>query len=125
MKISLTQIRIRKGDIYIKVKKSIVLICILAVIVVAGLGAAFWIKPIRRDAQLDSVPIQQDKLELIGMADSKEEAEKLAEDYEIELISYSEKVAVFQTGKSYDEILKIGENKKLTELSINNTLKAF
>ena len=59
------------------------------------------------------------------MADSKEEAEKLAEDYEIELINYSEKIAVFQTDKSYEEILEIGKNKKLTELSINNTIKAF
>lgn len=98
---------------------------IITVVVVVGLGAAFLIKPIRKDAQLDSVPIQQDKLELIGMADSKEEAEKLAEDYEIELISYSEKIAVFQTDKSYDEILEIGKKKKLTELSINDTLKAF
>ena len=106
-------------------KKRMILIGIFAVIVVAGLGAAFWIKPVRREVQLESVPMQNDQLELIGMADSKEEAEKLAEDYEIELISYSEKVAVFQTDKSYDEILEIGKNKKLTELSINNTLKAF
>lgn len=101
------------------------MIAILAVVVVVGLGAAFWIKPIRREVQLESVPIQQDKLELIGMADSKEEAEKLAEDYEIELISYSENVAVFQTDKTYEEILEIGKNKKLKELSINSTLKAF
>lgn len=106
-------------------KKSIIFIAVLAVVVVAGLGAAFWIKPIRREVQLESVPIQQDKLELIGMADSKEEAEKLAEDYEIELISYSENVAVFQTDKTYEEILEIGKNKKLKELSINSTLKAF
>ena len=101
------------------------MISIFAVVAVAGLGAAFWMKPVIREAQIDSVPMQQDKLELIGMADSKEEAEKLAEDYEIELISYSEKVAVFQTDKSYDEILEIGKNKKLTELSINDELKAF
>ena len=106
-------------------KKRMILFGIFAVVVVAGLGAAFWIKPEIRDAQIDSVPMQLDKLELIGMADSKEEAEKLAEDYEIELISYSENVAVFQTDKSYDEIIEIGKNKKLTELSINNTLKAF
>lgn len=98
---------------------------IIAVVVVAGLGAAFLIKPIKREVQLDSIPMQQDKLELVGMADSEEEAEKLAEDYEIELISYSEKVAVFQTDKSYEEILEIGKNKGLTELSVNSTLKAF
>ena len=101
------------------------MIGIFFVVVVAGLGAAFWIKPVRREVQLDSIPMQQDKLELIGMADSKEEAEKLAEDYEIELISYSEKIAVFKTDKTYEEILEIGKEKKLTELSINNTLKAF
>lgn len=98
---------------------------ILAVVVVAGIGAAIWIKPIRKEVPLETIPVQQDKLELFCMADSEEEAKELAKAYEIELTSYSEKVAVFQTDKSYEEILEIGRNKELTELSINSTIKAY
>lgn len=106
-------------------KRKFIIIGVLAVAAVAALGAAFWLKPEEREVQIEGTPIQQDRLELICMAETEEEAEKLAADYEIELISYSEKVAVFQTNKTYEEILETGKVKGLTELSLNNEMKAY
>ncbi len=45
------------------------MISIFAVVVAAGLGAAFLMKPVIREAQLDSFPMHQGKLELTGTAD--------------------------------------------------------
>lgn len=101
-------------------KKKLMIICSFLVVAVIGLVAAFWLKPEIREVQLEGKPIQGEMLELVGLANTREEAEKMAEDYGIILLSYDENVAVFQTDKTYEEITEIGKNKNLAELSVNH-----
>lgn len=115
----------------IEVSRKIIFIIILAVVLLLGLGAAFWLKPKEMEFQLENLPvkptepIEQRDLELLCAADTEEEAEKLAEDYGIELISFDSKIAVFQTDKAYEEIVEIGKEKGLPELSRNNIMRAY
>lgn len=105
-----------------------IFIIVFAVVLLLGLGAAFWLRPKEIEVPLESLPIEpmgQGDLELLCMVDTEEEAEKLAEDYEIELLSYDRKIAVFQTDKTYEEIVEIGKDKGLPELSINGTMRAY
>ena len=109
----------------IGVKKKFIITVVLAVALVFCLGAAFWLKPKKEEVHIDGKPIEQGNLQLVCMTDTNEEAEKIAADYGIELLSYAEKVAVFQTDKSYAEILEIGKDKGLPGLSPNNIMKAY
>lgn len=101
-------------------KKKLMIICSFLAVVVIGLVAEFWLRPEIREVQLEGEPIQGEVLELVGLANTREEAEEIAGDYGITLLSYSENVAVFQTDKTYEEILETGKNKGLVELSINH-----
>ena len=101
-------------------KKKLMIIFSFLAVAVIGLAAAFWLKPEIREVQWEGEPIQGELLELVGLADTREEAEKMAQDYGILLLSYSENVAVFQTDKTYEEITEIGKNKNLAELSLNH-----
>lgn len=106
-------------------KKKMIFICGLFVVVVIAVGVGFWVKPIKREVQIEGQPIQGEIIELVGLVDTKEEAETLAEAYGITLVSYSESVAVFQTDKSYEEIVEIGKNKGLSELSRNDEMQLY
>lgn len=113
----------------IGVKKKLIFVIVFAAVLVLGLGAAFFLKPKEKEVQLEKNleknPIQQETWELICMVETKEEAEKLADAYGIELIKYNEKVAVFQTDKSAKEIIEIGKEKDLPELSANNIVELY
>ena len=67
----------------------------------------------------------QGVLQLVGLVEDKAEAEQLAADYGIELLRFAEGIATFKTDKTYEEIQKIGKEKGLTELSVNEYNKAF
>lgn len=112
-----------------------VMIAGAAIVVAAGLSAAFFLRPkkeVEVPLEAESVSIgelsvrkQGEPVELVGLADTEEEAEKIAQDYGIELKSYEYGVAVFTTDKSFEEITEIGKTKGLTELSLNTRVKAY
>lgn len=57
--------------------------------------------------------------ELIALADTREEAEKIAELYGIELSSYSGGVATYTTDKNPQELIELGAEKDYPELTPN------
>ena len=57
--------------------------------------------------------------ELYCLSDSLEEAQRIAQDYGIELVSFGDGVAVFHTEDDPEEVIKLGKNKGYTELSLN------
>ena len=110
-----------------------VMIAGAAIVVAAGLSAAFFLRP-KKEMLVETEPLVLEEisvknpegaLELVGLADTEEEAEKIAQDYGIELKSYEYGVAVFTTDKSFEEITEIGKTKGLTELSLNTRVKAY
>lgn len=104
-------------------KNKLIAICFALICAVIGLAGVIRLRP--RPVDLEGIPIQGETLELVGLADTREEAEAIAADYGITLLSYNKKVAVFMTDKSYEEITEIGKNKGLTELSINHKVEAY
>ena len=101
-------------------KKRMTVIVVVAIVAVAAvLSAAFFLRP--KEAVYGVERPEQGMLELIGLADTEAQAEQMATDYGIQLIRYAEGVATFQTDKTYDEIVEIGQEKGLEELSINDT----
>lgn len=125
----------RKGEIAKGVEKKKMIIIITGAIVAVAVCVMFFLFSKERVAlpidlettSLDGVAGETEAnglLELIGVADTEEIADKLAEDYGIELKSYEYGIAVFVTEKSYQEITEIGKAKGLPELSPNNKLKA-
>lgn len=125
----------RKGEIAKGVEKKKMIIIITGAIVAVAVCVMFFLFSKERVAlpidlettSLDGVEGETEAnglLELIGVADTEEIADKLAKDYGIELKSYEYGIAVFVTEKSYQEITEIGKAKGLPELSPNNKLKA-
>ena len=66
--------------------------------------------------------IMGEKVSMIALADTKEEAKKIAELYGIELVNYSYGVAEYETTKDPQELIALGEKKNYPALSTNNTL---
>ena len=57
--------------------------------------------------------------ELLCPVEDKEEAMKIAQDYDIELIEVSQGLAVFHTDKDPYSIIEYGKKNNLVELSLN------
>ena len=57
--------------------------------------------------------------ELCCPADSEEEASKIAADYGIELVSYSNGIAVFHTEDDPEKVIETGVKQGLKQLSLN------
>lgn len=66
--------------------------------------------------------IMGEKVSMIALADTKEEAKKIAELYGIELVNYSYGVAEYETTKDPQELIALGEKNNYPALSTNNTL---
>lgn len=62
-------------------------------------------------------------VELIALADTEEQALEIAELYQIELLSFSEGVAVYTTDQDPQELIALGQEKGYPLLSINQTLQ--
>lgn len=58
--------------------------------------------------------------ELIALADTREEAEEIAELYGIELSTYSYGVATYTTDKNAFELIELGEENGYPALSLNH-----
>lgn len=66
--------------------------------------------------------IMGEKVSMIALADTKEEAKKIAELYGIELVNFSYGVAEYETTKDPQELIALGEKNNYPALSTNNTL---
>ena len=104
-------------------KRKMNIIIVAVIVIIAGVSAVFFFRP--KEAVEGKTELGNDILELIALVENREEAEQLAADYGIELIKFAEGVATFQTDKTYETIEKIGKEKGLTELSINDWNTAF
>lgn len=61
-------------------------------------------------------------ISLVALADSKEEAEHIAELYGIRLVSFSYGTAEYETTKDPQELIALGEQNGYPAISVNNTL---
>lgn len=71
---------------------------------------------------------EEKEVELIALAEDQENAEKIAELYEIELSSFSDGVAVYTTNKDPQELMELGDINGYPTLTVNNSyyqLKEF
>lgn len=66
--------------------------------------------------------IMGEKVSMIALADTREEAKKIAELYGIELVNFSYGVAEYETTKDPQELIALGEKNNYPTLSTNNTL---
>jgi len=124
-----------KGTDRVEKKKMTYIVAGAVVVVAIGVTATFLLRPKEEKAMpvevetvsFNEMLIQEDgrPLELVGLADTEEEAMKMAEDYGIELKSFDCGIAVFTTDKSYEEITEIGKTKGLSELSTNSKRKVY
>ena len=71
---------------------------------------------------IEEEEIMGEKVSMIALADTKEEAKKIAELYGIELVNYSYGVAEYETTKDPQELIALGEKNNYPALSTNNTL---
>lgn len=73
------------------------------------------------------LPQKEEKIaegrELFCLAKDQNEAEKIAADYGIELVSFGDGVAVFHTEDDPKEVIRYGQDNKLTLLSLNTEVK--
>ncbi len=57
--------------------------------------------------------------ELMCQADTEQQALKIAEDYQIELVSWSDGIAVFHTNEDPQSLIEYGKANGLNRLSLN------
>ena len=73
-----------------------------------------------RPAEETPVPITPVKgEELYCLADTQEEAEKIAESYDIVLVKFGHGVATFTTDRDLHEVIQYGKKNNLAPISIN------
>lgn len=68
----------------------------------------------------NSSEIKKKETELIALAEDQAEAEKTAELYGIQLISFSDGVAVYITDKDPQELIELGDNNGYPTLTVNS-----
>lgn len=79
------------------------------------------LQPVNEDGSpIDSTGNSDSELtELVALADTREEAEEIAELYGIELSTYSYGVATYTTDKNLKELMKLGEENDYPTLTPN------
>ena len=100
------------------------------VVVVIGISAIVLLRPVEKEMNLENLSMVDEQktevmLELVGLVKTEEEAKELAEAYGIEYKNCSYGIAEFTTDKSYEEIVEIGKQKGLKELSVNMEMKTY
>lgn len=71
------------------------------------------------------VQTDQGDVELIALTDTEEEAQEIAELYQIELLSFSEGVAVYSTDQDPYELFALGEERNYPPLSLNQIKQLY
>lgn len=111
----------------------IIIIAVIALVFVGwyvmfvhfGIGPAFpFLATVEiGDVTSDRIPIADDPL--VAEAGSQEEAQKIAEQYGITLVSYGNGIATYQTDEDLYEVIARGEENGYPQLSINFVHEAF
>jgi len=68
----------------------------------------------------NSSEVEKKETELIALAEDQTEAEKIAKLYGIELISFSDGIAVYTTDKDPQELMELGDNNGYPTLTVNS-----
>ena len=68
----------------------------------------------------NSYEVEKKETELIALAEDQAEAEKTAKLYGIELISFSDGIAVYTTDKDPQELMELGDNNGYPTLTVNS-----
>ena len=76
----------------------------------------------RNHSSIEEEEIVGEKVSMIALADTEEEAERIAGLYGIELVNFSYGVAEYETTKNPQELIALGEKNNYPALSTNNTL---
>lgn len=122
--------------LFMKKKMVTVIVVILIVILLffagwyvlycyAGVGPAFPFMPIRELGQIeqltDDVEGEEAAVEsqLMALAESEEEAKEIAELYGIELVSFAEGVAVYETTENPQDVINRGTENGYPQVYIN------
>lgn len=64
-------------------------------------------------------------MEMLALAGSETEALEIAQLYQIELLSFSEGVAVYSTDRSPAELIALGNQNGYPKLSVNRSLHLY
>jgi len=90
-------------------------------------GLLLGILSILSGCAAESEPYSMDDIskgrELYCTCESEDEARKIADLYEIELVDYNHRIAVFHTEKNPREVIQYGKDHDLPILSLNRTSK--
>lgn len=118
-------------------KKWIVILIVLILLLLLIIGCVVFRKGRDRQEQFsapspEALADMPEKLEsgweegkavqMIALADTREEAENIGELYDIKLMSFSNGVAVFETTADPYELMKMGEREGYPAISINHIL---
>ena len=73
-------------------------------------------------SEAPATPTQETEMKgnLMAWAETLADAEKIASLYDITLLAYSNKIALFYTDQDLDELIQTGKKNGWPELSINN-----
>lgn len=63
--------------------------------------------------------------ELVALADDEEQAQEIAALYQIELLSFSDGVAVYTTDQEPGELIALGKQNGYPLLTVNHTLQLY
>ncbi len=63
--------------------------------------------------------------ELVALADDDEQAQEIATLYQIELVSFSDGVAIYTTDQDPNELIALGKENGYPLLTVNHTLQLY
>lgn len=78
----------------------------------------------KRQCKMKGFPADE-SVEMLALAKSETEAREIAEWYHIELLSFSEGVAVYSTDRDPAELIALGNQNGYPKLSVNHKLQLY
>ena len=107
----------------------IVIIAVIALVLIGwyvmfihfGIGPAFPFLPVLEMSESEQQPLQTAENSLMALVDTQEEADEIAEQYGITLVSYENGVAVYHTEENPYDVITRGQENGYHELSVNLT----
>lgn len=102
-------------------KKTIIFLLIVLMLMTAGCGAEKTVVYNKETDSADNGPVREYSKDkpLFALAETEEEARKIADDYGIEFVEFSYGVASFNTDKDLGELIEWGKEQGLPLLEIN------
>ncbi|MCM1112097.1 MAG: hypothetical protein NC399_02460 [Muribaculum sp.] len=84
-------------------------------------------KPLENYAVQDDLSVRTDQgnVELTALADTEEQAQEIADLYQIELLSFADGVALYSTDQNPYELIALGQEKDYPPLSLNQIKQLY